>query len=328
MPGRGSRYRLSILGYHAVTADPSPLNDWCYLDVEKFAQQMRWLADQPLDVLPLNDAVRAMAQGQLRRNTVALTFDDGYRNNIKVALPVLLHHSFAATIFVSTGPIGTTRTLWHGRIISALERSAKAAIDWYGARHDLTTADARRRANVRLQAQVKLHAAANPDAAAAEIELLLDVPEVVAHPDTSPHAMLSPDDIHLAQDSGLISFGAHTVTHPLLSALDDTRLADEIIGSVDTLAALTGQPCTNFAYPNGRDCDYDDRAVALLRNCGIDAAVSTTNGPNYSGADLMRLRRWNIGQSTRFAVFKAKLRGHHPAALRASLRYWGALRLF
>jgi len=319
------RHSLNILGYHGVTASASPFSDWCYLEVSKFAEQMSWLADQPIDVLPLDEAVQAMAQGKLRRKTVAITFDDGYRDNMKVALPVLRQHNFAATIFVTTGLTGTTRALWPGRITSALKRSTKSAIEWNGAYYDLTSDSVRRKANVGLQAQVKLYAAANPDSAAAEIEQLLEVPEENADPETSPYAMLSPQDIRLAQDSGLISFGAHTVTHPLLSALNDNDLANEIINSVDTLTTLAREPCTSFAYPNGRSCDYDNRAIALLRKSGIKTAVTTITGPNYRGADFTQLSRWNIGQSTRFSVFKAMLRGYHPAALRASLRYWGTL---
>lgn len=319
----GKGHSLSVIAYHSVTAGASPLNDWCYIEAANFDRQMRWLAQQPVDVLPLNDAVRALSQGQLRRNTVALTFDDGYRDNVEVALPVLRQHGFPATIFLTTGLIGTNSALWHGRIISALERSKKPAITWHGTTMALSTPEERCLANTRLQAMIKIHAAAQPNVAAAEIEQLLDVPEVVALPDTSPHAMLSTEGLHRAKASGLISFGAHSVTHPLLSAIDDTRLAAEMLGSIDAVEAMTGQRCTSFAYPNGRRRDFDARAVALLQSRGIEIALTTVAGPNHQGADQMRLCRWSIGQKTSFSRFKAKLSGHAAELLRARLNYWG-----
>jgi len=318
-----SRFSLAILGYHGVTAGRSPLNDWCYLEAAKFAEQMRWLAMRSVDVLPLTEAVRALNDGGLRRNSVALTFDDGYRDNVEVALPILQEHGFAATIFLTTGLTDTSRALWPGRIVSGIERTERSQIEWGGERFDLSGEDARRRANSGLQRLVKVHAAGNPDGAAAEIEQILGVPEEVAAPGTSPHAMMSRDDVAKALASGLVSFGAHTVTHPILSALDDTRLEEEVIGSVEAVERITGQACESFAYPNGRAIDFDDRAVALLQRRAITTAVTTVEGPNYRGGDPLRLCRWNIGQITKPAVFKGMLRGYHPAAIKARLHDMG-----
>jgi peptidoglycan/xylan/chitin deacetylase (PgdA/CDA1 family) len=318
-----SRRSLAILGYHGVTAARSPLNDWCYLEAPKFAEQMRWLAGKRVDVLPLTEAVSALSDGGLRRNSVVLTFDDGYRDNVEVALPILREYGFAATIFLTTGLTDTSRALWPGRIVSALERTSCSRIEWGGESFDLAGEDARRRANSGLQRLVKIHAAGNPDGAAAEIEQILGVPEEVAAPDTSPHAMMTSRDIATALESGLVSFGAHTVTHPILSALDDSRLEEEIIGSIEAVERITGQPCQTFAYPNGGATDFDDRAVALLQKRGVTTAVTTVEGLNFRSSDPMRLYRWNIGQITKPAVFKGMLRGYHPAAIRARLRHLG-----
>lgn len=318
-----SRFSLTILGYHGITATRSPLDDWCYLEAPKFAEQMRWLARRRVDVLPLSEAVRALNDGGLRRHSVALTFDDGYRDNVYVALPILQEHGFAATIFLTTGLTDTSRALWPGRIVSALERTSCAQFEWGGERFDLVGQDARRRANSGLQRLVKRHAADNPDGAAAEIEQILDVDEEVAAPESSPHAMMSRADVAKALASGLVSFGAHTVTHPILSALDDSRLEEEVVGSLEAVERITGQPCDSFAYPNGRAIDFDERSVALLRKRAVTTAVTTVEGSNYRGADPLRLYRWNIGQITKPAVFKGMLRGYHPAAIKGWLRHMG-----
>ncbi|NIM61942.1 MAG: polysaccharide deacetylase family protein [Acidobacteria bacterium] len=74
-----------------------------------------------------------------------------------------------------------------------------------------------------------------------------------------------------------VEFGGHTVTHPVLSQVDDERLASEIEGSFEALKRATGAEVRCFAYPNGRERDFDDRAVDLLRRRGV-AAVTAEYG--------------------------------------------------
>ena len=286
---------LTVLMYHAVIETPLPLPDYCFISAQEFAAQMDWLAERGIRVMPLVEAVSALEEGRLEKPTVAITFDDGYRNNVEVALPTLKRHDFPATIFLTTGYTDGTKTLWPCRLSLALTTTMSHELSWRGLTVSFADKSARANALARLQEAIKLEAGAAPHDAVAEIERALGVPVDPSVPHDSPFAMMDINDIATAKGSGLLEFGAHTVTHPILSHLDDAQLEREITGSIDAVEDFTGQPCCSFAYPNGRTIDFDDRALHHLSERGIRIAVTTTSGSNRRGIESLRIMRQGVG---------------------------------
>jgi peptidoglycan/xylan/chitin deacetylase (PgdA/CDA1 family) len=89
-----------------------------------------------------------------------------------------------------------------------------------------------------------------------------------------------------------ISFGAHTKSHPILSSLEnEQQIRQEIEGSRDRLAGELGRAPMHFSYPNGQRHDVTDRIRSLVREAGIQTAVSTESGFNDIAADPFFLRR-------------------------------------
>lgn len=286
----------------------------------RFRSHMRWLRDSRYAVLPLNDAVEALRSGQLDRPTVAITFDDGFRNNVSVALPVLEEFGLPATIYLTTGLIGTRSTTWAGRITHALRSTPRVRLEYAGQAFEFKTLGERTEVNRALQILVKAQAPDRPQRAVTEIERRLDVevdPDVT---DDVDFEMLQPVDLVLAGKTGLVEFGAHSASHPILSSLDDAQLASEVTGSVRTVAELTRGTCRSFAFPNGQPFDYDARAIGLLRNTDVRTAVTTTQQENRAGADPLRLSRWVLGGHVGLPRLKATLFGLHPARLHSWLR--------
>ena len=301
------RSRLTILCYHGIVRSALPIPDYCFLDVKHFESQMHWLARNRFPVVPLSEALPDLLMGRLTEPTVALTFDDGYRNNLDVALPILQKFNFPATIFVATGFIGSLKTIWPNRVLHALQSTAVEKVTWGGRSFQLSRIAGRKKANKLLQARVKELAPAAPDEAAAEIERLLHVPENPDMGHDSPFAMMDRDEIRRGADSGLLEFGAHSVTHPILSALDDERVRREVKQSVQAIRLMVPQPSPCFAYPNGRPVDFDSRCISHLKENDIPFAVSTVEGTNRPGADAYRLARRGIGSDTTMLEFIAKL---------------------
>ena len=310
---------LHILSYHAITAGPRPLDDFCFMPVETFRAHMRWLRASKFDVLPLKQAAEALAEGRLRRRSVALTFDDGFRNNVSVALPVLEEFGLPATIFLSTGLIDSAATTWAGRVTRALIDTRAELLDYAGTRFALSSHAERVAANRHLQRMVKAIAPADPGAEVAQIEALLGACENPDVADDADLGMLRREDIEHALATGLVSFGGHSVTHPILSALGDAALKWETQGSVAGVEALTQSRCETFAYPNGQPADYDDRAVALLRGAGVTTIATTTQLANESGADPLSLSRWVLGGAVQVPRLRATLIGLHPNQLKHRL---------
>jgi peptidoglycan/xylan/chitin deacetylase (PgdA/CDA1 family) len=108
--------------------------------------------------------------------------------------------------------------------------------------------------------------------------------------------MLTPENILNLQKNG-IEIGAHTVTHPILTSLDDETARLEITAGKADLEEITGRPVRLFAYPNGKPGkDFDARHAAMVREAGFDAAFTTLPGPitrRHDRFGLARSRPWD-----------------------------------
>ena len=104
------RQGASVLLYHSVGRNPA----FFTVPPDAFARQMAWLARSKKTVLPLGELVLRRERGEPLADCVALTFDDGYADNLEHALPVLRRHGFRASMFLIPGLMGTTYTTSDG----------------------------------------------------------------------------------------------------------------------------------------------------------------------------------------------------------------------
>jgi L-malate glycosyltransferase len=109
MQARRGRGRLTVLNYHQVN---DPANDFSTVSSAAFREQMEFLR-RNYRVLPLKDAVRAMTTTGMTDHIVAITFDDGYRDNATIAAPILKGLGLPATYFVSVNMLGGLQPFPH-----------------------------------------------------------------------------------------------------------------------------------------------------------------------------------------------------------------------
>ncbi|WP_302661626.1 polysaccharide deacetylase family protein [Sulfitobacter sp. SK012] len=257
--------------------------------------------------MPLADAADRLVSGQLTRRTIAITFDDGYMNNITNALPILERYGFPATIFLVSELVGLKTALWPNRILAAIANSERSHIDFRGHTMKMGNVKERIHASRKLQTLVKADSGDDPQAAVEEIERACGTcinPKFSADHD---FAVMDASTIRASVAGGLIDFGAHSMTHPILSKVSDRRLKSEIQNSIKSVEELTGVPCRLFAYPNGGPDDFDDRAVGFLRETNVDYAVTTVQAQNKMASDSYRLSRWNVGGESSIAGFATKI---------------------
>jgi len=108
----------------------------------------------------------------------------------------------------------------------------------------------------------------------------------------SPHRPLNAEEVRRLAQPGFIDIGAHTVTHPALSLLDEAKQRAEIEGSRAACEALIGEPIDTFAYPFG---DFDDAVAACVRDSGFACACTTVPGRVSVRSDPMLLPRFTVG---------------------------------
>jgi len=303
------RRRLTILMYHGVVEESLAVPDWCFITARTFRRQMRYLAAH-FRVLPLVDAVRALERDDLSGPTVALTFDDGYQNNHDVVLAILREFGFPATVFLVTGLVATSDTLWFCRMNRAVATTRRQALSWRGHEFLLRTRHERAIAAATIQELLKELPHDDFEPAVEDVIARLGARHDRPIPAGSPFRVLDEPSIRAMTASGLIEFGAHTDSHALLGKVQDhDQLRDEIVRSVEHTQRLSSQRCRTFAYPNGRRQDFGPESKCILSDLGIEYAVTTIPGPNTPLTPLLELRRYGIGVDCTDARFQCML--HH-----------------
>lgn len=280
--GRGRR--LCIVNYHRILESFDPLHVG-EPGIPEFRWQMRLLADC-FNVMPLDAGLAAMAAGRLPPRAVCITFDDGYRSTHDLALPILKEFGLPAAVFITTGFVGDGN-MWNDTIREAVRKVSGDTLD-LSARglgvFAIGTPAQRKLAVDQLTEQAKY-------LPPAERQALTDELSQSAARAPTPHLMLTTDMIHALAASG-IEIGAHTVSHPILTRLDETAARHEIEESKRRLEELSGRKVRFFAYPNGKfGIDFDQRHMDLARQAGFEAAFSTASGAASAGLDRFCLPR-------------------------------------
>jgi peptidoglycan/xylan/chitin deacetylase (PgdA/CDA1 family) len=305
-----NRNKLLIVVYHGVcVGTPAPdVPSWHLVPLDRLRKQIEHLSRR-YEILPIDEAFDALVRGSLRRSSACVTFDDGYKNNFTLALPVLKQFSAPATIYLATGLIDTGRRLWTVQLEIAFRRSEIASID-------LSAIGMRSRPLNGLQDRVdaahRVIRVLKQMTPAAREEVLERIHSQLpdAGLDTSGQfQMMTWDDAIAMEESGLVTFGAHTVNHELVARLDDVTLEAELCGSIATIQSRLQRPSHTFAYPNGAVGDFDGRAIRILRTAGVKAAVTTIQGLNRSAADPYTLRRVTVDGYTSFDKFRLMTSG-------------------
>jgi len=276
---------LSILIYHRVVPEPDPLLP-DLVSAREFDWQLavlgRWFT-----VLPLREAAARLRSGTLPVRSACVTFDDGYADNATVALPILRRHGVPATFFVATAFIDGGR-MWNDSVIETIRAARGDTLDARCAGLDtlgISTIGLRRQAIEKLLAALKYLPLE---------ERQRRIEELAANTPCSLPAdlMMTSQQVRHLRASDM-EIGAHTVTHPILAQVDPERADSEIRDSKHRLEAITGNPVTLFAYPNGIPVrDYRREHVDMVERLGFEAAVCTAPGVAHAASHPFQLPRF------------------------------------
>lgn len=291
-----------ILSFHRVNRDDDPF--FPALPTDVFEMQMAFVA-RAYVVLPLEELVDRMGRGMLPRNALAITFDDGYRDNLTHAAPILARHGLPATVFVVTGAIESGEALWFDRLALAFKHTRAGG--WmapWGETLPLESAGQRLAALGQTLSRFKRMANAERRSRVEDVLVSLGAS------DERPlkNVMLSWDDVQALMGLG-VTIGAHTVSHPILSQLQPEEARAEIEGSRAAIRSRSGRAPLAFAYPNGGPADYGDAVVSMVRDAGFTCAVTTRFGVNTAATPPYELRRGGPWEH-HLPTFALKLAGY------------------
>jgi peptidoglycan/xylan/chitin deacetylase (PgdA/CDA1 family) len=296
-----------ILAFHRVNDEQDPF--FPSLPTALFAARAKHIATHYV-VLPLEELAERLGRGQIPRRALALTFDDGYRDTLTHAAPILARYGLPATVFLTTGYIGTPDMPWYDSLALAVKTSSRDELR-------LTTASVLplRSPNERLQAlpAVLRHLKVLPDD-----DRRRELARVIAQlrptgPDRPKRLMLTWDEVRALRGLGF-SIGAHTIGHPILSRLALLQSRQEINGSKIAIEEALGTRVHAFAYPNGGPDDYDQTTVHLVREAGFTCAVTTRRGLNTPRTSPLELRRGGPWEQ-HLPTYALKLAYYHLAGV-------------
>ena len=307
---RPRRKGAMILLYHRI-ADEA-IDPWgLCVSPSNFVEQLRILQRHAC-CLPLPELVSLAQERRLPRNAVALTFDDGYADNLWAARPLLEQAGIPATIFITTGAVGKAREFWWDALerlllhptelpttlelclgrtryrwtIELMPAGKSHARDAWRAGHD-PPPSARHALYLELWERLQLCPAEEQQRVLEELAVWAGTPLNVR----STRRALDEGELGELARSGLLELGAHTITHPMLPAQPAMRQHHEIHRSKADLERMCGRPVSSFSYPHGR---HDDLCETIVRENGFAIACGTMGTPIGAKLNHFALRRMPV----------------------------------
>ena len=283
-PEGGRAASLVIIRHHRVYGpDERPLYR-LGVSEDVLRAQLAMLAQRGLTPVTISEGLARLAGGEPRR-TVAMSFDDGYADNARRALPLLVAAGARATFFLTAGLIEERLAPWWDELAHLLAATRMDRLEHEGRTLELADEAGRGRALRALLPAFR----ATP---AAQESLLKNFACQLGVSDPAPCELATWEECDALRAAGM-ELGAHTLTHPCLSTLPASKQAVEIGGSFDLVAHRLGVRPQGFAYPGG---DHDAASVAAARAAGAAWAVTTRAGENRAGAPAFELLRRGLSE--------------------------------
>ena len=267
---------------------------------------------RPLSLDQLSDS---FSNRERLHRGIVLTFDDGYIDNLKNALPLLQEFGVPAAIYVATGYVGTDREFWWDdleRLILGpgdLPKILRLEINGRGREWDLGD-DARystqksscnrfwnvlsaENRNPRQSLFADLHAALRPLPETFQQQVLQQLHDLTGAPQKARpfYRCMTASELKTLAAEPLITIGAHTVTHCDLDYRTKEEQQNEIAGSKQQLEKVIGRSVEHFSYPYG---SFNEQSVAVCSENSFRSAVTCTEEPVGPSAQLHRLPRFLV----------------------------------
>ncbi|MBI5850046.1 MAG: polysaccharide deacetylase family protein [Planctomycetes bacterium] len=306
------RRRLRVLCYHGVVRDEHAAGPRYRNTVTRsaFVRQMRSIArhDTPVDLA----TVIAWATGvrDLPDRAVLVTFDDGYRNNLTVAAPVLKSFGVPAVVALSTALIGTHELLWPTEVELRIADGDWDSIAFPAGAERIARPGhraGREAVGDRVRQALK---GLSDDACRSWLTEFRKTSRLDRGAiDGELVDFLDWDEVRALRDFG-IDLASHTVTHPILSRLQSDALAHELAESKARIERESGRACDAIVYPNGKPADVSLAVFEAARRAGYAAGFDLDDHVNPERCrDPFRIRRLEIPALDSRALFETRASG-------------------
>jgi peptidoglycan/xylan/chitin deacetylase (PgdA/CDA1 family) len=287
--------------YHRVAPQRAPLYEVA-IHPKIFEKQIRYLQNY-YQLINLPDLKKDSKYSRDKKDFVVLTFDDGYYDNYKFAFPILRKYNIPATIFVTTGYIGTNKMLWWDKLSNHLYDSKSYS---HFSKDKINTV----RKIVNNIKDLNCYISKNNSKVIPNIInklKLLDnnkrnkvidniIKEISIDSKKLPNrrAMLSWEEIKEMAKFG-IGFGSHTVSHPVLNKIPKHDAEWEIKESKEKIQNEIQKKVTTFAYPYGKQEEFSEEIIDIIKKNEFEHACTACRGSEtYPIKEPYKLKRKGV----------------------------------
>lgn len=301
-----------VLMYHRI-GEPG-LDPWSLCVTPKHFQQHLEILQNHTHPMGLRQLTQSHTDGSIPQRAVAITFDDGYADNLYNAKPLLESYSTPATVFVTTCHINSQREFWWDELEHLLLRPGnlpeKLTLVIEGNTHTWKLGAAANYSEEQYQKDCdskswETQAGSRLCFYYSIWQTLRFLPYTVQNKALetikawtgnqrelrSTHRSLSSQELRVLGKSQLVEIGSHTVTHSLLSTQSQNSQLKEIQQSKTYLEKLLNYPVTSFAYPYG---NYIPQTISLMQQAGLERACTTNEGMVWKYSDCFQLPRFHV----------------------------------
>lgn len=302
--------KVVVLIYHEVMRDADEIASWTVIRASDFKRQMDYLK-RNFDIMSLKNALAFATgaddgQSKSHRPKLVITFDDGWAGNLNVMLPIIKEKKIPVTVFVATSGIRDNISYWDNTLINAFQGKTSVTLDLGCVSLGKYAVDSdggqRWEQIYKLLLDLKK---LKPEIRDTAIE------SIMSHLDSGEEApcKIEPmmvDELRELAASPLVTIGAHSHCHSMMTQLDDAELKQSIDTSRQLLELWTGKEVRYFAYPHG---NYDKRVIKALKEGGFECAFTTFPTVWERQSALFGIPRIGVGRFDNFSCFKIKASG-------------------
>ncbi len=285
-----------ILAYHSIRDEPEQDSNWIGPGIthatKVFTRHMELVASQFHPVTLEDVLLFVKGEKTLPPRAVAVTFDDGYLDNLQIAAPVLSRFGISAAFYLTVGMIGQAGAPWFCRIRHAFMTTSCAKWDSSLARItlDISSTPAR---DVALLAAYDICAPLVDQAQEEAVRTIEN--ELHVQPGIPEHRlMMTWDEAKALRRAGHV-VGSHTLTHPNVAYVAHREAQQaELVESKSQMEKNLGEPVVHFSYPHpALNPQWNQQTLQITREAGYSTALTTTKAPVAVGTNPLLLTRLN-----------------------------------
>lgn len=289
--------RVLVLLYHHIR-EPENLFEPVVAPAE-FEKQILFLKKH-FDLISVSDLLAKMENENAGKRPLAcVTFDDGYRNNLENAYPLLKRHEVPAVLFLATGCIGTGERLWTSNVDRIFKKmpSSQLVLESLSKKKIQILDSTRMQKAFELKRTMKEIPDAERKLILEELEAKAGIGEDEQMPES--REMLNWEEVRVLASDPLIEIGSHTVTHRMLDHLNHEEVRAELVESKQVIEKETGRKIFSLAYPANH---YDEKAKRLAYEVGYRCAFAVDHGLVFLNQDRFALKRIPVQNEPLFVL--------------------------